>query len=157
MTVAAWIGVAFLAWVWRRGLWAPIRLSLRRWPLVLILLVAWAATPIAMGDRAYWADVHSARTLRSELVGKPVAFDRALFDGELKPWDGEAYRLWPAPSEHASVSLRGVLAVPHEIVVEEIHIHPELRRGYFSLAALALLAVSWGVGLWRGCSQPSEC
>jgi hypothetical protein len=151
------LGVLAVAYFWRRGLWQPLRLRLRRWPWAAVLLAAWLALPLTMANSAYRANLQDIRTFKESTIGEPVAVDRGNYADGFMPWTRRTYRLKPAPEGATIVSLEGTLVAPDEISVTRIHIHDGRARDYASFAGLALLAASWIVGLWRGRAQPSEC
>jgi len=164
------LGVVLVAWFWRRGLWGPLRLDLRRARIAVALLVAYFLVPLAMTGPAYRADVRFARTLDENRTGHPVAFERARYDGELHGWDGRVYRLHPPPAtDGAILSVRGTLRPGQVIDVQAVHVHAGRHRDYASTVAIALLGMSFLVGIRRGNrpavrsrpsaddGQPAEC
>jgi hypothetical protein len=144
------LGVLFVAWAWRHGLWGPLELDTRHWPLALLLLLVYATLPAALVPSAYEADVHDTKTLKEARIGEAVAFDREEFDHRLKPWNHRAYTLrGQAPSAKAIVSLEGVLVAADTLRVEQLHIHAGRSRDIPTLLGLGILATALLVGLRR--------
>lgn len=151
------LGVLFVAWAWRHGLWRPFELEVWRWPFALLLLLVYFALPAVLVPSAYQADVHNAKTLREERIGQAVAFDREHFDSQLKPWNDRAYRLrGQAPTTEAVVSLEGTLVGADTIQVERLHIHAGRTRDIPSVIGLGIFATALAVGLWRRRTVPTS-
>jgi len=159
-------GVIYLGWASRRGLWGPLVLTARRWWLVLLFLGLYSVLPFLLIRSAYVANVHDARVLKEDQIGKPVAFDReevvvGARGARLEPWNGEQYDAGKAlPKRNVEVSLRGILTAPNRIRVEALHEHTGVSRDYGSIAGLGVLVAAVGVGLFRArnlkASPPSK-
>jgi len=147
-------GVGFIAWSWRRGLWAPLPLAWRRWPIALLLFAVYLVLPIWMQSGAYDADTYGARSLRENRVGASIGFDREqVKKGEIHPWNERTYTLIGKSTEDAkTTSLRGVLVAPTTYRVDAVHDHGAFNRDWPSLAGLILLVSSMLTGIvlaWR--------
>jgi len=144
------LGVVTVAYVWRRGLWSPMRLHGRWWIPAAALLVVYFLAPYAMIESAYESNLRDARTLAEHRTGHAVAFDRGVYDGTFRSWNEVPYRLVPEPAQVDIVfSLRGTLQPDRTIAVTEIHVHAGRYRDFASLAAIVLLAAAFATGVIR--------
>jgi len=126
----------------------------------------WSAEWPSHALTAAGANVHDARVLKEQTVGAAVAFDREEVvvtpDGpRLEPWNGRQYAGGGAlPETGGTVSLRGRIAGPEAIAIEELHEHSGNHREYGSLVGLGILAAAIAVGLVRsrnlGGREPSK-
>lgn len=144
------LGLLYVAWAWRHGLWDRLKLQWQRWPIAVGLLILYLMLPLALVPSAYEADLQHAKTLKEELLGQAVAFDRERYEGELKPWNQKTYLLdREVPEVDGLVSLQGTLAADNVILVEQLHVHSGSSREIPSYVGLAILAAALVVGVFR--------
>ncbi|MHC4953454.1 MAG: hypothetical protein ACYTGZ_06160 [Planctomycetota bacterium] len=154
------VGIGFVVWAWRRGLWGPFVVDRRRWPFAMAFLAVYLALPFAIQSGAFDADAHSIRTFRDKSVGSPVAIDRSTLvveDGaaRIEAWTRESYRAsGDLPDRDATVSIQGTLTEPDAISVARHHEHNGSQRDLPTYAGLAVLAASIVVGLARARAVP---
>ncbi len=142
------LGVGMLA-LWREPLGRPaFALTSRRVAVATLLVLAWAAAPLAFMGAVERSNSHHVATLRevTHRAGRPIELDRPWLDREgtaagLRLFTGERLRIrGVVEAAPGSVSVRGRFVEQQAIEVLELHPHAA-GRDLASYAGLALAAV----------------
>ena len=153
------LGLGFIIWSWKRAISLHPHLSsfsFRRVGLFLATLFLYMTLPLVFVDGPYAHDNHYVKTLQTkhERVGRPIEFDRTLYEthakGDFVHAYGEQLQVRGQWLDHpATVSIQGRFLTADKIQILALHEHARWFRDGSSYVGLSLLCVMWAMALYR--------